>query len=100
MGEKAKRPIVFNGEPGGIRTRDPLIKSQVLYRLSYGLGTMGADHRRVLVRGQCSNRLGWVTLCYRNGSQRCHNVLARTLLSIYATRERIGYGKIICWLIK
>lgn len=25
------------GEPGGNRTRDPLIKSQVLYRLSYGL---------------------------------------------------------------
>ena len=27
----------FIGEPVGIRTRDPLIKSQVLYRLSYGL---------------------------------------------------------------
>jgi hypothetical protein len=26
-----------NGEPDGIRTHDPLIKSQVLYRLSYGL---------------------------------------------------------------
>ena len=25
------------GEPEGIRTLDPLIKSQVLYRLSYGL---------------------------------------------------------------
>ena len=25
------------GEPGGVRTRDPLIKSQVLYQLSYGL---------------------------------------------------------------
>jgi hypothetical protein len=25
------------GEPDGIRTHDPLIKSQVLYRLSYGL---------------------------------------------------------------
>ena len=24
------------GEPGGIRTHDPLIKSQMLYRLSYG----------------------------------------------------------------
>jgi hypothetical protein len=31
------------GEPGGIRTRDPLIKSQVLYRLSYGLGG-GREH--------------------------------------------------------
>jgi hypothetical protein len=28
----------FNGEPGGIRTHDLLIKSQMLYRLSYGLG--------------------------------------------------------------
>jgi hypothetical protein len=26
-----------NGEPGGIRTHDLLIKSQMLYRLSYGL---------------------------------------------------------------
>jgi hypothetical protein len=29
--------IDFIGEPGGARTRDPLIKSQVLYQLSYGL---------------------------------------------------------------
>jgi hypothetical protein len=28
-------------EPGGIRTRDPLIKSQMLYRLSYGLAKGG-----------------------------------------------------------
>jgi hypothetical protein len=27
----------FIGEPGGIRTHDPMIKSHVLYRLSYGL---------------------------------------------------------------
>ena len=26
-----------SGEPGGIRTHDPMIKSHVLYRLSYGL---------------------------------------------------------------
>jgi RNA polymerase sigma-70 factor (ECF subfamily) len=41
-------PSIFQidiGEPGGIRTRDPLIKSQVLYRLSYGLFEQGADHR-------------------------------------------------------
>jgi hypothetical protein len=31
----AHRPEI--GEPDGIRTHDPLIKSQVLYRLSYGL---------------------------------------------------------------
>jgi hypothetical protein len=28
----------FGGEPVGIRTRDLLIKSQLLYRLSYRLG--------------------------------------------------------------
>ncbi len=26
------------GEPAGIRTQDPMIKSHVLYQLSYGLG--------------------------------------------------------------
>ncbi len=30
-----------NGEPGGIRTHDPMIKSHVLYRLSYGLHLRG-----------------------------------------------------------
>jgi hypothetical protein len=25
----------FHGDPGGARTRDPLIKSQMLYQLSY-----------------------------------------------------------------
>ena len=28
---------MLNGEPAGARTRDTLIKSQVLYQLSYGL---------------------------------------------------------------
>jgi hypothetical protein len=32
----------FGGEPAGIRTRDLLIKSQLLYRLSYGLVVPGA----------------------------------------------------------
>ena len=27
----------LSGEPGGIRTHDPLLKRQMLYRLSYGL---------------------------------------------------------------
>ncbi len=27
----------YNGDRGGIRTRDPLIKSQMLYRLSYAV---------------------------------------------------------------
>ena len=36
---KKSRPkaTFFVGELGGIRTRDPLIKSQMLYRLSYEL---------------------------------------------------------------
>jgi hypothetical protein len=38
-GEGAKRqPLVPHGERAGTRTRDPLIKSQMLYRLSYALG--------------------------------------------------------------
>jgi hypothetical protein len=28
--------FVYNGEPDRIRTCDPLIKSQLLYQLSYG----------------------------------------------------------------
>ena len=36
------------GEPGGIRTHDPLIKSQMLYRLSYGLS---GDHM-----GRCDSK--------------------------------------------
>ena len=30
-----KRGFYYNGERVGIRTRDPLIKSQMLYQLSY-----------------------------------------------------------------
>ena len=39
-----------DGEPGGTRTRDPMIKSHVLYRLSYGLGPRVCTGG--LVRGQ------------------------------------------------
>ncbi len=37
---KAKESSGFEmfGEPAGIRTQDPMIKSHVLYQLSYGLG--------------------------------------------------------------
>jgi hypothetical protein len=35
----APHPLVPHGEPGGARTHDPLIKSQMLYQLSYGLAT-------------------------------------------------------------
>ena len=33
---------IVGGEPVGIRTRDPMIKSHVLYQLSYGLPRQGA----------------------------------------------------------
>ena len=35
----------FLGEPAGIRTRDPLIKSQMLYRLSYRLSRSHSSRR-------------------------------------------------------
>ena len=35
----SKKEGVAIGEPDGIRTHDPLIKSQMLYRLSYGPST-------------------------------------------------------------
>src|SRR5215472_2087936 len=44
------KPLIF-GEPVGIRTRDLLIKSQLLYRLSYGLET-AREHRRCRRAGQ------------------------------------------------
>ena len=34
---KQHNPLKRNGEPGGNRTHYPMIKSHVLYRLSYGL---------------------------------------------------------------
>ncbi|MDB5365011.1 MAG: hypothetical protein JWM77_938, partial [Rhodospirillales bacterium] len=30
------------GDPGGTRTHDPMIKSHVLYQLSYGIDDSGA----------------------------------------------------------
>jgi hypothetical protein len=33
--------LCFTGDPGGARTRDPLIKSQMLYRLSYRVSVDG-----------------------------------------------------------
>jgi hypothetical protein len=33
--------MVMSGELGGIRTRDPMIKSHVLYQLSYELSPAG-----------------------------------------------------------
>jgi hypothetical protein len=36
-GSFAGKFLIFHGEPGGTRTRDPLLKRQMLYRLSYRL---------------------------------------------------------------
>ena len=42
-----------NGEPTGIRTLDRLIKSQMLYQLSYRLPSRrSAEHMRESPRGQ------------------------------------------------
>ncbi len=48
----------FIGEPGGIRTRDPLIKSQMLYRLSYGLARAGVTLLRRLAQPGPLDRRG------------------------------------------
>ena len=39
-GRKCKKCLILLGERAGTRTRDLLIKSQLLYRLSYALVTM------------------------------------------------------------
>jgi hypothetical protein len=49
------RPHESNGEPAGTRTRDPLIKSQMLYRLSYGLSACrpyGSACAKVNIKGR------------------------------------------------
>ena len=49
IGRNPRKRLFLLGEPGGTRTHDPLIKSQVLYRLSYGLrvACVGAGLRPV-----------------------------------------------------
>jgi hypothetical protein len=39
------KSLFFLGEPGGTRTHDHLIKSRVLYHLSYGLAAAGVEVR-------------------------------------------------------
>ena len=55
--------IEFIGEPGGIRTRDLLIKSQMLYRLSYRL-PQPADNRDRPELGQSVARPGKVAATF------------------------------------
>jgi hypothetical protein len=53
--------VPLNGEPAGTRTQDPVIKSHVLCRLSYGLSARsrwrrpagGAEHRLRAMANQC-----------------------------------------------
>src|SRR5208282_1744183 len=58
------------GEPVGIRTRDLLIKSQLLYRLSYGLAAplenisgareaLSSNCKSTLVEPSCRSAGGW-----------------------------------------
>jgi hypothetical protein len=49
---------LFAGEPGGTRTHDPVIKSHVLYRLSYGLlqWTPRSGNGAILSRGRVCRR--------------------------------------------
>jgi hypothetical protein len=49
----ASTKLLKNGEPVGIRTRDLLIKSQLLYRLSYGLA---APFENIRGAGEWVNR--------------------------------------------
>ncbi len=53
-----------SGEPDRIRTCDPLIKSQLLYQLSYG-PTTGAVIRAVQAGGQGTKRSLWQNPCGR-----------------------------------
>ena len=45
LSRNASKLLILLIEPSGTRTRDPLIKSQMLYRLSYGL-ERGLSKRR------------------------------------------------------
>ena len=49
--------MIFLGEPGGIRTHGPKIKSLVLYQLSYGLA--GGVERHAPLPVKHRRRLGW-----------------------------------------
>ncbi len=48
----------FIGEPRWIRTIDPLIKSQMLYRLSYGLPKAWSLRNAGLSRGKSKRTIG------------------------------------------
>ena len=56
-------PAETLGERGGDRTHDHLIKSQVLYQLSYPLTPKAAEPSWVILRGQRANRS--VSVCFR-----------------------------------
>ena len=78
-----------NGEPAGIRTQDPMIKSHVLYRLSYRLGApfqSVADPSGVDCAAQALIRLG-ATL---RGIDRGHCVRLSPGVSVAGIAHREG----------
>ena len=50
LDSRNRKSLGPHGERAGIRTRDPLIKSQMLYRLSYGLTTKECSARGIPLR--------------------------------------------------
>ncbi len=44
-----KKELSFAGDPGQVRTVDPLIKSQLLYQLSYGVNNVGCKYKKMIV---------------------------------------------------
>ena len=42
-----RNPLFLYGKPAGARTRDPLINSQLLYQLSYGLTQLQSENLRL-----------------------------------------------------
>src|SRR5271155_4030248 len=79
----------FIGERGGTRTHDPLIKSQMLYRLSYTLGSRalrlqpgppGVNRKRAGPRSSRSLQLGEIfTRVVRGARQRRRGNQQKTL---------------------
>ena len=54
----AVKCLILLGEPGGTRTHDHLIKSQVLYHLSYGLSPNGRCLRGVSIALAAARTIG------------------------------------------
>ena len=88
------------GEPGGTRTRDPMIKSHVLYQLSYGLAcgvrrNLGTASAPVNVSGRMTRA---VTISARSGSFRASCSASRRI-SVQTLCSASGEGRRVCSFI-